>query len=64
MQNDFRSIFTEVCLNECRPVFLDRSCLKINENKAFAWVLGVGFGLNLLLSNWKPGQKEIESTEE
>lgn len=44
--------------------FLDRNCLKINGNKAFAWVLGVGFGLNLLLSNWKPGQKEIESTEE
>lgn len=31
---------------------------------ASAWALGVGFGLNLLLSNWKPGQKEIESTEE
>lgn len=45
-------------------VFLDRNCLKINENKASAWALSVGFGLNLLLSNWKPGQKEIESTEE
>ena len=31
---------------------------------ASAWALCVGFGLNLLLSNWKPGQKEIESTEE
>ena len=31
---------------------------------ASAWALCVGFGLNLLLSNWKPGQKEIENTEE
>lgn len=31
---------------------------------SIAIVAGVGFGLNLLLSNWKPGQKEIESTEE
>ena len=31
---------------------------------ASAGALGVGFGLNLLLSNWKPGQKEIENTEE
>lgn len=30
---------------------------------ASAWALCVGFGLNLLLSNWKPGQKEIENTE-
>ena len=25
---------------------------------ASVWALGVGFGLNLLLSNWKPGQKK------
>ena len=31
---------------------------------ASAWALCVGFGLNLLLSNWKLGQKEIENTEE
>ena len=30
---------------------------------ASAWALCVGFGLNLLLSNWKPGQKKIENTE-
>ena len=30
---------------------------------ASAWALCVGFGLNMLLSNWKPGQKEIENTE-
>ena len=27
---------------------------------ASAWALGVGFALNIFLSNWKPGQKETE----
>lgn len=30
---------------------------------ASAWALGVGFALNLFLSNWKPGQKAIETEE-
>ena len=51
---------------------LARWCIPDRENvtspavrRAYGTLCGaVGIGLNLLLSNWKPGQKEIESTEE